>query len=186
MPTAYPFIAIEGAIGAGKTTLARIIGESLPASVLLEVFEENPFLGDFYADRVRYAFQTQVFFLLSRYRQQHKVVTETLARGPLVSDYLFAKDWLFAHLNLAGDELAMYERVHGILGEKLTVPSLVIFLRATTDTLMDRIAVRDRPVRATDVAGLYRCAARRIRVVFHGVHHRARSAGGNRAARLRA
>lgn len=140
----HPYIAIEGAIGVGKTTLARILGETLPAEVLLEVFEANPFLGDFYSDRQRYAFQTQIFFLLSRYRQQHKVIAKTLRHSLLVSDYLFAKDWLFAHLNLAGDELAMYERVHAILGEQIPTPSLVVHLRASTDALMDRIRFRGR------------------------------------------
>jgi deoxyguanosine kinase len=140
----YPYIAIEGAIGVGKTTLARILAEALPGEVLLEVFEENPFLSDFYADQARHAFQTQVFFLLSRYRQQHSVILESLGRCALISDYLFAKDWLFAHLNLVGDELAMYERVHAILGEQIPTPDLVVYLRASTDTLMRRIAVRDR------------------------------------------
>jgi deoxyadenosine/deoxycytidine kinase len=140
----FPYIAIEGAIGVGKTTLARIFGDALPAAVLFEEFEENPFLSDFYADRARYAFQTQIFFLLSRYRQQHGVIAQALSRGPLVSDYLFAKDWLFAHLNLAGDELAMYQRVHAILGEQIPAPDLVVYLRATTDTLMHRILQRDR------------------------------------------
>ena len=140
----HPYIAIEGAIGVGKTTLARILGEALPAEVLLEVFEENPFLSDFYADRQRYAFQTQIFFLLSRYRQQRKVIASTLRHSALVSDYLFAKDWLFAHLNLAGDELTMYERVHAILGEQIPAPALVVYLRASTDALMDRIRYRGR------------------------------------------
>ena len=141
----HPFIAIEGAIGAGKTTMARVLGDTLPAEILLEVFEENPFLSDFYSDRARYAFQTQIFFLLSRYRQQHRVIADTLRRSALVSDYLFSKDWLFAHLNLHGDELAMYERVHAILGEQIPQPDLVIYLKASTDTLMQRIAFRDRP-----------------------------------------
>ncbi len=140
----HPYVAIEGAIGVGKTTLARILAESLDAEALLEVFEENPFLSDFYSDRARYAFQTQIFFLLSRYRQQHKVIAETLRQRPLISDYLFAKDWLFAHLNLAGDELAMYERVHAILGEQIPVAGLVVYLRASTATLMRRISFRDR------------------------------------------
>lgn len=140
----HPYIAIEGAIGVGKTTLARILAEALPAELLLEVFEENPFLSDFYADRARYAFQTQIFFLLSRYRQQHSVIAKTLQRSALVSDYLFAKDWLFAHLNLAGDELQMYERVHAILGEQIPTPSLVVYLRASVEVLMQRIAFRDR------------------------------------------
>jgi deoxyguanosine kinase len=140
----HPYIAIEGAIGVGKTTLARFLGEGLTAELLLEVFEENPFLSDFYADRARYAFQTQIFFLLSRYRQQHSVIANTISRCPLVSDYLFAKDWLFAHLNLVGDELAMYERVHAILGEQIPTPALVVYLKASTDTLRERIAFRDR------------------------------------------
>lgn len=140
----HPYIAIEGAIGVGKTTLARILSAALPGESLLEVFEENPFLSDFYADRARYAFQTQIFFLLSRYRQQHKVIANTLTRTALISDYLFAKDWLFAHLNLSGDELNMYERVHAILGEQIPAPSLVVYLKASTDTLMRRIAFRDR------------------------------------------
>ena len=153
---ALPYIAIEGAIGVGKTTLARLLGESLPAEVLLEVFEENPFLGSFYADRARYAFQTQVFFLLSRYRQQHRVIAETIQRTPLVSDYLFAKDWLFAHLNLGGDELSMYERVHAILGEQIPAPSLVIYLRASTETLMQRIAQTRSSLRTPDVCRIPR------------------------------
>jgi deoxyguanosine kinase len=140
----HPYIAIEGVIGVGKTTLARLMKNSFQADLLLEVFEENPFLSDFYADRARYAFQTQIFFLLSRYRQQHHVIGPTLARSPLISDYTFAKDRLFAHLNLDGDELTMYDRVHDVLAEKIPRPDLIVFLRARVDTLMERIAMRDR------------------------------------------
>ena len=139
------YIAIEGAIGVGKTTLARMLSEDIQSALLLEVFEENPFLSDFYADRERYAFQTQIFFLLSRYHQQSRVIPQTLASDRLVSDYLFDKDSLFAHLNLANDELAMYERVHKILGEQIPTPDLVVYLRASTDVLMQRITHRDRP-----------------------------------------
>jgi len=138
------YIAIEGAIGVGKTTLARLIRDEFDADLLLEVFEENPFLSDFYTDRERYAFQTQIFFLLSRYRHQQQVVPPTLQRGPLISDYTFAKDRLFAHLNLKNDELEMYERVHAILAEKITLPDLIVYLKADTDILMKRIAFRDR------------------------------------------
>ncbi len=139
------FLAIEGPIGVGKTTLARLVHRDLGGELLLEVFEENPFLSRFYQDRARYAFQTQLFFLLSRYRQQRSVVPATLARTSLVSDYTFAKDRLFAHLNLAEDELEMYERVHRILSENIPSPTLVVYLRADTDVLMQRIAQRDRP-----------------------------------------
>jgi len=139
------YLAIEGAIGVGKTTLARLLQKQFQCEILLEVFEENPFLSDFYSDRARYAFQTQIFFLLSRYRQQHHVIAQTLRHSSLISDYTFAKDRLFAHLNLSGDELAMYERVHDILASNIPVPDLVIYLRASTDTLMQRIAIRDRP-----------------------------------------
>jgi len=138
------YIAIEGAIGVGKTTLARLIRDEFDAELLLEVFEGNPFLTDFYTDRERYAFQTQIFFLLSRYRQQQQVVPETLQRSPLISDYTFAKDRLFAHLNLKDDELEMYERVHAIMAEKIPLPDLIVYLKADIDTLMKRIAFRDR------------------------------------------
>ncbi|RUA15660.1 MAG: hypothetical protein DSY55_05850 [Clostridia bacterium] len=139
------YIAIEGAIGVGKTTLARMLSEDIHSALLLEVFEENPFLSDFYADRARYAFQTQIFFLLSRYHQQSRVIPQTLANDRLVSDYLFDKDSLFAHLNLVNDELTMYERVHKILGEQIPTPDLVVYLRASTDVLLQRITHRDRP-----------------------------------------
>lgn len=140
------YIAIEGVIGVGKTTLARLLQPAFQAALLLEVFEENPFLSDFYADRERYAFQTQIFFLLSRYHQQRKAVGDLLAeRENLFSDYTFEKDALFARINLAGDELEMYYRVHDALAEKIIKPDLILYLRASTETLMQRIAFRDRP-----------------------------------------
>lgn len=140
------YFAIEGVIGVGKTTLARLLQPFYKSEILLEVFEENPFLSDFYSDRSRYAFQTQLFFLLSRYRQQRSVVPHTQANGiDLISDYTFDKDSLFARINLKGDELEMYYRVHEALAEKIPSPTLVVYLRASTDTLMKRIALRDRP-----------------------------------------
>lgn len=140
------YIAIEGVIGVGKTTLARLLQPSYKAEVLLEIFEENPFLSDFYSDRARYAFQTQIFFLLSRYHQQRRGVREALQVNPwLLSDYTFEKDRLFAEVNLAGDELEMYFKVHEALAEKITKPDLVVYLRADTNVLMQRIAQRDRP-----------------------------------------
>jgi len=139
------YIAIEGVIGVGKTTLARLLQNTFEAEVLLEIFEENPFLSDFYADRARYAFQTQIFFLLSRYRQQNNNVPQILASGKnLISDYTFAKDTLFAGINLQGDELNMYHKVHEALGEKIPKPDLIVYLQASTDMLMQRIALRDR------------------------------------------
>lgn len=140
------YIAIEGVIGVGKTTLARLLQPAFHAALLLEVFEENPFLSDFYADRERYAFQTQIFFLLSRYHQQRKAVGDLLAeKESLFSDYTFEKDALFARINLTGDELEMYYRVHDALAEKIIKPHLILYLRASTETLMQRIAFRDRP-----------------------------------------
>ncbi len=140
-----PYIAIEGVIGVGKTTLARFLAPELGGEVLLEEFDENPFLSDFYSDQDRYAFQTQMFFLLSRYRQQSATVPHVLKQSPIVSDYTFAKDSLFAHLTLMGDELLMYERVYAALGEKIPRPDLLVYLRADLDVLMARIAARDRP-----------------------------------------
>ena len=138
------YIAIEGVIGVGKTSLARLLQPAFGAQVLLEVFEENPFLSDFYSDRARYAFQTQMFFLLSRYHQQ-RVVPVLLERGPLIADYTFAKDALFARINLRGDELTLYHRLHDALAEKMPRPDLLVYLRAPTDVLMQRIAHRGRP-----------------------------------------
>lgn len=139
------YVAIEGVIGVGKTTLARLLQPSFDAELLLEVFEENPFLSDFYSDRERFAFQTQIFFLLSRYHQQRRTVTDIIASGKnLIADYTFAKDSLFARINLKGDELDMYYKVHEALAEKIQKPDLLVYLQATTDTLMQRIAFRDR------------------------------------------
>jgi deoxyadenosine/deoxycytidine kinase len=140
------YIAIEGVIGVGKTTLARLLQNTFDAEILLEVFEENPFLSDFYSDRERYAFQTQIFFLLSRYHQQRRTVNEMISTGRnLFADYTFAKDALFARINLKGDELDMYYKVHEALAEKIQKPDLLVYLQASTDTLMQRIALRDRP-----------------------------------------
>jgi deoxyguanosine kinase len=138
------YVAIEGAIGVGKTTLALMLREHMDTALLLEVFEENPFLSKFYESRARYAFQTQMFFLLSRYRQQQQVA-ELLADRAVFSDYIFAKDRLFAQLNLSGDEWDIYEQLHGALAEQVIRPTLVIYLQADTDVLMQRIAQRDRP-----------------------------------------
>ncbi|HEB66016.1 MAG TPA: deoxynucleoside kinase [Chloroflexi bacterium] len=139
------YFAIEGVIGVGKTTLSRLLQPAFKAQLLLEKFEENPFLAKFYEDRARYAFQTQIFFLLSRYHQQREVVPAALKNEtPLIADYAFEKDALFAQINLQGDELETYRQVHEALAEKIPVPDLVVYLRASTDVLMQRIAMRDR------------------------------------------
>jgi len=139
------YVAIEGVIGVGKTSLARLLQTAFESEILLEIFEENPFLTDFYSDRERYAFQTQMFFLLSRYHQQRRAVPDLMAAGKsLIADYTFAKDALFARINLHGDELEMYHKVHEALGEKIPKPDLIVYLRADTDVLMQRIALRDR------------------------------------------
>jgi deoxyguanosine kinase len=139
------YIAIEGAIGVGKTTLARLLQPIFKAKLFLEVFEENPFLADFYGDRERYAFQTQIFFLLSRYHQQKDVVKQLKTEDNLIADYTFDKDSLFACLNLDGDELETYYQVHHALAERIPPPDLIVYLQADTDVLMQRIALRDRP-----------------------------------------
>lgn len=139
------YIAIEGGIGVGKTTLARLLQLAFEAELLLEVFEENPFLANFYSDRERYAFQTQIFFLLSRYHQQRKV-SKLLPTGKnIIADYTFKKDALFAGINLKGDELDTYHSVHEALAEKIPLPDMIVYLQASTDVLMQRIAHRDRP-----------------------------------------
>src|SRR5919198_3321622 len=109
------YIAIEGPIGVGKTVLTRLLGERLAMPTVFEQFEENPFLSSFYLDRARYAFQTEVFFLLNRYRQQESVVKPAATKGNLASDYFFAKTKLFAGMNLRGDELELFEQIYQAL-----------------------------------------------------------------------
>ena len=138
------YLAIEGVIGVGKTSLARLLQPAFNSELLLEVFEDNPFLGDFYSDRNRFAFQTQIFFLLSRYRQQREAVPKALAKGNLIADYTFEKDSLFAQLNLSNDELDTYTLVHEALAERIQTPDLIVYLKVDTDTAMQRIMMRDR------------------------------------------
>ena len=138
------YIVIEGVIGVGKTALTRLLGERLGVSTFFEKFEENPFLSNFYSDRARYAFQTEVFFLLNRYRQQQAEVQPAVVQGNVVGDYLFAKTRLFAGINLAGDELALFEQIYDALNKQVARPDLVVYLQASLDTLMSRIYQRDR------------------------------------------
>jgi deoxyguanosine kinase len=140
------YIAVEGPIGAGKSSLADILGEELSARVIRENPEENPFLGAFYKDRRRHAMSAQLFFLLQRYAQQGELAQGDLfARGGVVSDYLFAKDRLFASLNLSGDEMALYDRIYQMLKPRTVTPDLVVYLQARTEVLLDRIRKRGRP-----------------------------------------
>jgi len=138
-------IVIEGAIGVGKTSLVLQLSDKFNAKNNLEVVEENPFLLKFYNDIERYAFQTQIYFLLSRYRQQIELAQLDLFNQLIFSDYLFAKDRIFAHLNLSGSELSMYEKLYGIMSKNIPKPDLIIYLQASTELLMKRIALRDRP-----------------------------------------
>ena len=144
MPDFKGHIAIEGPIGVGKTTLARMLSERLEARLILENPENNPFLEDFYKDRRKHAFQTQIFFLMSRYAQQEQFVQDDLFASCAVSDYLFSKDELFARLNLSDDEYLLYERVAETLKKNIAVPDLVIYLSASVDTLAQRIKRRNR------------------------------------------
>jgi deoxyguanosine kinase len=140
----HRYIVVEGVIGVGKTSLVNILAERFGGRKVLEVVEENPFLSSFYSDREKYAFQTQLFFLLSRFRQQQDLFQQDLFRSLTVSDYLFAKDRIFATLNLSEDELALYERVFEALGPRVTKPDLVIYLQARLDVLQSRIKKRGR------------------------------------------
>ena len=137
-------IAVEGTVGVGKTSMAKVLGERLDAKLILEEFEENPFLVEFYKDAERYAFQTQLFFLLSRYRQQQQLQQIDLFAKTLISDYMFVKDRLFAALNLNDKEMSLYNSVARILEKSVLSPNLVIFLQADTDRLMDNIKIRGR------------------------------------------
>jgi deoxyadenosine/deoxycytidine kinase len=139
------YIVVEGVIGVGKTSLARMLSERLQAKLVLEEVEENPFLKDFYRDRAHFAFQTQMHFLFSRYQQQRSLRQMELFRERMVSDYLFQKDRIFASLNLSDRELALYERLVGWLELDVMKPDAVVYLQASTDVLMERIGRRGRP-----------------------------------------
>jgi deoxyguanosine kinase len=140
----WRYIVVEGVIGVGKTSLTKLLATRVGARLNLEVVEENPFLSKFYGNRVAYAFQTQIFFLLSRFRQQQKLFQDDLFSSVLVSDYLFAKDRIFANLNLSDDELALYNQLAGILEQRVRRPDLVVYLQARTEVLMQRIHWRGR------------------------------------------
>jgi deoxyadenosine/deoxycytidine kinase len=144
MTWSHRYIVVEGPIGVGKSSLTNILAERLQARRVMEVVEENPFLASFYTDRSKYAFQTQMFFLLSRFKQQQELFQQDLFAAVTVSDYLFAKDRIFATLTLDPNELALYERVFEELGPRVTKPDLVIYLQARLDVLLGRIKKRAR------------------------------------------
>jgi deoxyadenosine/deoxycytidine kinase len=138
------YIVIEGPIGVGKTSLVNLLAKRFSAKKILEAADENPFLPQFYDDKKRHAFQTQLFFLLSRFRQQQELAQQDLFQQFIVADYLFDRDRIFAYLNLDDNELALYEQIYGLLKTKITVPDVVIYLQASTDVLVERIARRNR------------------------------------------
>ena len=143
------YLAIEGVIGAGKTTLCTMLGETLGAKVVLERFEENPFLKDFYRDPDRYAFQTQIFFLLTRYKQQQELFQADLFHRFLVTDYIFEKDKIFAYLNLQDEELKLYETLVSSIEHSIPAPDLVVYLQSSIPRLMQNIKQRGRSYEAS-------------------------------------
>ena len=137
-------IAVEGTIGVGKTSLAKILSEELQGRLVLEEFEDNPFLRDFYNDRKRWAFQTQINFLISRYYQQLRLQQVDLFADKIISDYMFAKDKLFAQTSLDDNEMLLYKKLATIFEKNITYPDLVIFLQSDVDRLMENIRKRAR------------------------------------------
>ncbi|NQV73414.1 deoxynucleoside kinase [bacterium] len=144
LPEHLQYIVIEGVIGVGKTSLTKLLAEQSDARLVLEQFEENPFLERFYSDRDRWAFQTQLSFLASRFRQQQSLGGRDLFHRHVISDYTFDKDRVFARLNLTGDELALYETMFTIMQPTTPVPDLIVYLQASTDRLMENIQRRGR------------------------------------------
>jgi deoxyadenosine/deoxycytidine kinase len=140
------YIAVEGVIGVGKTSLAKKVKDKLNAQLIVEQFETNPFLESFYLDRKRYAFQTQMFFLINRFKQQQELNQENLFTEYIVSDYLFEKDRIFAYLNLSGEELKLYESLFPLLSRSLRKPDLVVYLQSSVDRLMYNIKKRGRRI----------------------------------------
>jgi deoxyguanosine kinase len=142
------FIAIEGAIGAGKTSLVNLLGDQYDARLILEDTESNPFISKFYEDKEAYSFQTQVFFLLSRYNQYMQLAQRDLFNSVVVIDYLFQRDKIFARLNLEDHEFSLYEQIFNLIDTKAPKPDLVIYLQASTEVLKERVAKRGREYEA--------------------------------------
>ncbi|SHK10049.1 deoxynucleoside kinase [Rhodothermus profundi] len=145
LPDDLRYLVIEGVIGVGKTTLARLIAERFGGRLMLEEFEENPFLPRFYEDPERWAFHTQLSFLASRFRQQKQLMLRDLFHPFVVSDYAFDKDRIFARINLKGDELQLYETLYTLMEPNVPIPDLVVYLQSTPDRLLENIRRRGRP-----------------------------------------
>jgi len=145
----FHYIAVEGAIGVGKTGVVERLAECLDATTVLEQWGQNPFLKPFYDGKTGAAFQTELFFLLSRYRQQQELVQRSLFSQVTISDYVFEKSKLFAYLNLEDSELLIYEKLYGLLAESVPKPDLVVYLQAPTEILLRRIRGRGRPEEAS-------------------------------------
>jgi deoxyguanosine kinase len=139
----FQYLVIEGPIGVGKTSLARLLAEEFNARMILEKPEDNPFLESFYQDRKKYAFQAQLFFLVNRFQQQKDITQPHLFNQVTLTDYLFAKDRIFASITLDNQELALYEQVYQLLSGQIPSPDLVIFLQAKPETLLHRIRSRE-------------------------------------------
>jgi len=136
------YIAVEGPIGVGKTTLARALGKAIKARVILEESEANPFLRHFYDNPRRYGFQTQLFFLASRYKQQQEIYQRDLFHQTTVTDYLFEKDRIFASIALSAEELRLYHRIATYFETGVAKPNIVVLLQASVESLMERIRKR--------------------------------------------
>jgi deoxyguanosine kinase len=136
---ALRYIAVEGPIGVGKTSLTGLLANEFSARRIVETPQENPFLPRFYQDPKKYAFQAQIFFLLSRYQQQQELLQLDLFSRLTISDYLFARDRIFASINLDENEMVLYERIYRLLTGRIPTPDLVIYLQAKAPVLLSRI-----------------------------------------------
>lgn len=136
------YIAVDGPIGVGKTTLAKMLAETFGGYASIETSGANPFLPEFYRDMRKNAFKTQLYFLLNRYQQQVELKQQDLFKPIVVCDYTFAKDLIFAEINLSEDEMSLYNTIFGLLKERLAKPDMVIYLRADSRVLLQRIKRR--------------------------------------------